>query len=65
MYKNNELDKINSYIDSIGAKVNVEHDNKYTTIKLTKDVDINTIILNNIIGKKYEVSVKKTIYDRE
>ena len=65
MYKNNELDKINICVSSIDARVNIEHDNKYTTIKLTKDVNVNTIILNNVIGKKYEVSVKKTIYDRE
>lgn len=65
MYQNNELDKMNTYVSDINASINIDKDNQFITIKLTKDVNINTIILNNVIGHKYPISVKKTIYAKE
>ena len=49
MYQNNELDKMNTYVSDINASINIDKDNQFITIKLTKDVNVNTIILNNVI----------------
>lgn len=65
MYQNNELDKMNTYVSDINASIKIEKDNQFITVILTKDVNINTIILNNVIGQKYPISVKKSIYAKE
>lgn len=65
MYVLNKNEDINNYLNSIKAEMIVENDNEYTTITLKKDIDINTIIINNIIGKKYHLSVNKTIVKGE
>lgn len=61
MYKLNKTNDINSYINNINAQINFEKNDKYTIITLEKKIIINTIGLNNIIGKKYKISVSKTI----
>ena len=62
MYLNNDND-LNNYLSDINATINYDNNGNYTNIKLIKEIDINTIILNNIIGKKYQVSTSKTIYN--
>ena len=63
MYEANNQTEISNYINDIGATIHYEKNNKYITIKLEKEVNINTIILNNIIGKKFKISTKKVIGD--
>ena len=61
MYRFKNNNDINNYLNSINAEISYESDENYTTITLKKDIDINTIIVNNIIGKKYNLVVHKTI----
>ena len=61
MYRFKNNNDINNYLNSINAEISYESDENYTTIILKKDIDINTIIVNNIIGKKYNLVVHKTI----
>lgn len=63
MYISNENDKINAYLSSMNADVKFENNDKFITITLEKKININTIVLNNIIGHNYKISVDKTIYD--
>ncbi len=65
MYKLKNNNDINNYLNKIKAEISYENDGDYTTITLKKDIDINTIIVNNIIGKKYNLSVKRTIIKEE
>lgn len=57
-----EDNKLLSYLNDIEATVSYDIDGSYTNIKLVKEVSVNTIILNNIIGKKISISANKTIY---
>ena len=54
---------IDDYLDEISSKISYEKHDKYTTIKLEKNIQINTPGLNNIIGKNYKILAEKTIYD--
>lgn len=63
MYVSNENDEINTYLSNIAADVKFENNDKYITITLEKNININTILLNNIIGHNYKITVDKTIYD--
>ncbi len=63
MYVSNENNKINTYLSNIAADVKFENNDKYITITLEKNININTILLNNIIGHNYKITVDKTNYD--
>lgn len=65
MYQLHNNDGINNYLNNIQAEINIEKKEKYTTLSLKKDININTIIINNIIGKKYNLMVSKTIIEGE
>lgn len=60
-----DKNKIDEYVNKIKANISYENKEKYTTIKLVKEIKVNTIILNNIIGKNYKISSSKTIYNGE
>lgn len=64
MYKNNSSSDIDNYLNSIKATISYDKNNKYTNIKIEKEININTIILNNIIGNKYKISTNKVIGDK-
>lgn len=61
LYELNKNNDIDNYLMDNNISINYEYDGEYTKIILKKDVNINTIILNNIIGKKYQISTDKTI----
>lgn len=61
LYLLDKNDEIESF--AINKKIMISYDKniKYTTINIEKEVPINTLILNNVIGKKYKISSSKTI----
>ena len=63
LYQSKSNDEINNYISKNEIDINIDNLNNYTTITLNKDIDINTIIINNIIGNKYHIKVSKTILE--
>ena len=63
LYMNDDTSGINSYLTDTGITASFEKQDKFTTIKLEKEVTINTIGLNNIIGNKYKISTDKIVYN--
>lgn len=63
LYLSNDTNSINSYLTDTGITLSYEKQDKYTTIKLEKEVTINTIILNNILGNKYKISTDKIVFN--
>lgn len=61
LYLSNDNNSINTYLTDTGIKASFEKKDKYTTIKVEKEVTINTIILNNILGNKYKISTDKIV----
>ena len=60
MIKNNDsLEDIKILYPDINIDVN--SDNRYTTIKIYKDIDVMTPGLNLVLGDPYEVLVERTI----
>ena len=60
MIKNNDnLEDIRGLYPDVNIDVN--GDNKYTTIKIYKDIDVMTPGLNLILDDPYEVVVERTI----
>ena len=60
MIKNNDnLEDIKVLYPEINIDVN--SDNKYTMIKIYKDIDVMTPGLNIVLGDPYEVVVERTI----
>lgn len=63
MYKLGDYTSINSYISSKDISVNYEKKEDFTIIKLSKTININTPILNNIMGKKYKITTSRYLYE--
>ena len=61
LYLSNDTSSINSYLTENGIIASYEKQDKYTTIKLEKEVTINTIILNNILGNEYKITTNKIV----
>lgn len=60
MVKNNDnLDDIRELYPDINIEMN--NDNRYTTIKIYKSIDVMTPGLNLVFGDPYEVVVERTI----
>lgn len=60
MIKNNDsLEDIRVLYPDVNIDVN--SDNKYTTISIYKDIDVMTPGLNLVLGDPYEVVVERTI----
>ena len=41
-----------------------EKENEFIIINLSKNIKINTPILNNILGKNYKIETSKMIYEQ-
>ena len=65
MYKLGNTDNINSYLINKNIAINYNKQDKFMTIKLTKDIKITSPILLLIFGKNYEISTEKSIYINE
>ena len=59
LYKNN--DNVDDYIKDRNENIEYQSSDKYITIKLSKDVNVTTPILNNVLGKKHQITVMRTI----
>lgn len=62
-YLEDEHSKINDYVKENKLNINYTNDGEYLIIDLSKEIKINAPILNNILGKEYEIKVSKTIYE--
>ena len=63
MYKEEDYNSIDNYIEENSLDISYEKESDLVTIKLSKDIKVNTPILNNIFGKDYKITTKKTIYE--
>lgn len=63
LYRNKDNDDLKKYLDSEKIKVKYEENDKFTKIILTKEVDVVTPLLNNIISNPYVISVERQIYN--
>ncbi len=63
LYQNN--DNIDEFINKNNETITYQQDNKYLTVTLSKDVTVTTPILNNVLGKKYKLSVSRVIVNYE
>ena len=51
-----------SYLNDIGATMDIKNDNEFTTITLKKNIKVASPLVNVIIGKSYNIEVSKSIY---
>ena len=63
MYLNNDENNINKYVKNNDLILNYEKNEGFVTINLSKTININTPILNNVLGKKYKVEVSRFVYE--
>lgn len=64
MYKEEKYDSINSYIKEKNISILYEKEDEFIIINLSKNIKINTPILNNILGKNYKIETSKMIYEQ-
>ncbi|MBR2708597.1 MAG: pilus assembly protein [Bacilli bacterium] len=62
MYQNKDSQNIALYTSNKDITLEENIENDLITLTLKKEVKINAPILTNILGKKYTVETKKTIY---
>ena len=65
MYKENNYDGINKYINDKNIEIGYENDNEFLTINLSKDIRVTSPILNTIFGKSYKINTSKVVYKNE
>lgn len=63
MYKEERYDSINNYVNENNLSIFYEREEEFVKINISKNININTPILNNILGKKYKVETSKVIYE--
>jgi len=63
MYKEERYDGINNYINENNLSILYERDEEFIKINISRNININTPILNNILGKKYKIETSKVIYE--
>lgn len=59
-----EKDDIISYLQSLGYKnidIDIATEDRLLKVTVTKDIDIMTPVLNNILGDPYEISVERVV----
>ena len=65
MYKNNDENNLNTFLTKENLTLNKEKTNAMTTLTLKQTVQINAPLLNNILGKNYEISSSKTFFEKD
>lgn len=65
MYKSNDLESINVYVNDKNIILNYNNEGEFTVINLSKEVKVTSPILNMIFGTSYEISTSKSIYKNE
>lgn len=64
LYKNNDISRIITYSNEKYLKFNFTKTNNEVELVITKNIKINTPVLNNIISNPYKLEVKRTIYEQ-
>lgn len=63
MYKEEKYDSINAYVKKNNLNILYEREEEFIKINISKSININTPILNNILGKNYKIETSKIIYE--
>lgn len=63
MYKSGNTGYIYTYLNNKNITINYKIEEKFTTIKLSRDVKINSPAIVLIFGKNYEITTEKSIYN--
>ncbi len=66
--EDNDYDDIENYLTSIGYKnidIDIYSRDNFTTIILTKNIDLITPGINKIIGNPYTIKIERTINNEE
>lgn len=65
LYKNNNEKELSLYLSSEDLTLDESKTNEMTTLTLKKTIEINAPGLTNILGKNYQIEVKKTFYNED
>lgn len=63
MYIENKKEEILDYIKEKNININYKEEDDFIIIEINKEININTPILNNVLGKNYKISTSKAIYE--
>jgi len=63
MYKEKKYTNINNYLNNNNINIEYEKKQDFIIINLSKEVNVFTPILNNILGKKYKIVTSKAVYE--
>ena len=63
LYKEEKHDTINNYVKENNLSIFYEREEEFIKINISKNININTPILNNILGKNYKIETSKIIYE--
>ena len=63
MYKKDKTDDYNNYVWNHKLELKVTQDNSFTTLEISKKIEIRTPILNKVFKNPYLLSESMTIYE--
>ena len=63
-YKENQEDDYLNYVNNKKIGLDITHNNNYTTIEVSKNIKINTPLLNKALKNPYTVKESITIYEK-
>lgn len=62
MYKSGNADDIYIYLNKKNISINFSKEEKFTNIKLSKDIKLSSPVLIIIFGKDYKITTEKSVY---
>ena len=65
LYKNNNEKELSLYLASEDLTLEESKTDEMTTLTIKKTIEINAPGLTNILGKNYQIEVKKTFYNED
>ena len=63
MYIENKKEEIDNYIKEKNININYKEEDDFIIIEINKSININTPLLNTVLGKNYKISTSKAIYE--
>lgn len=63
LYKEEKTDDYNNYVWNHNLELNIQQDNHFTTIMISKKITIKTPILSKVFPSPYVLSESMTIYE--
>lgn len=63
LYKKDKTDDYNNYVWNHKLELKVTQDNSFTTLEISKKIEIRTPILNKVFKNPYLLSESMTIYE--